>query len=90
MRASFRKILPTYSGLIRRQNVSLACSITPLKRKRNPLEILDGVGIIFRQELKKDGETLIRFPPLSAGTCTFYCDQSFMGISNRSMGMREI
>jgi hypothetical protein len=47
----------------------------------------DGVGIIVRQELKKDGETMIRIPPLSAGTYNFYCDKSFMGISHRSMGM---
>jgi len=50
----------------------------------------EGVGILVRQELKKDGETLIRIPPLSAGTYNFYCDKSYMGISHRSKGMEGV
>ena len=47
-----------------------------------------GGKIIARQELNKGGKTLLRLPPLPAGTYSFYCDKSFLGKSHRERGMR--
>ncbi|MBI5575924.1 MAG: cupredoxin domain-containing protein [Deltaproteobacteria bacterium] len=46
-----------------------------------------GGGVIARQPLKKGGETVIRLSPLSPGIYTFYCDESFLGMSHRKKGM---
>lgn len=43
--------------------------------------------ILFRQELEKGGETILRLPPLAAGTYLFYCDHSLLGTTHRGRGM---
>ncbi|HBO69550.1 MAG TPA: hypothetical protein DD658_05155 [Deltaproteobacteria bacterium] len=43
--------------------------------------------ILFRQELEKGGETILRLPPLVAGTYLFYCDHSLLGTTHRGKGM---
>lgn len=51
--------------------------------------VLAGPGgkILFRQELEKGGETILRIPPLATGTYTFYCDHSLLGSTHRGKGM---
>ncbi|MGE5700299.1 MAG: cupredoxin domain-containing protein [Deltaproteobacteria bacterium] len=46
-----------------------------------------GGNVIVRQSLKSGGETLVRLSPLPAGSYTFYCDKSFLGMSHRKKGM---
>lgn len=52
--------------------------------------VLAGPGgkVLFRQELAKGGETILRLPPLKAGTYAFYCDHSLMGTTHRGKGMQ--
>jgi len=51
--------------------------------------VLAGPGgkILLRQELEKGGETILRIPPLAAGTYPFYCDHSLLGSTHRGKGM---
>ena len=51
--------------------------------------VLAGPGgmVLFRQELEKGDETILRLPPLTAGTYPFYCDHSMMGMNHRGKGM---
>lgn len=51
--------------------------------------VLAGPGgkVLFRQELANGGTTILRLPPLGAGTYPFYCDHSLMGTTHRGKGM---
>ncbi len=43
--------------------------------------------VIVDRDLVKNGETLVRVPPLSPGIYPFYCDETILGKSHRSLGM---